>query len=217
VREDGDFADFYAANYGRTVALVAAMLADRHEAEDIAQEAFARALPRWTRLRRYDSPEAWIRRVALRLAIDSRRRVKRATKAVPSPRSCDRQIRPVQRPEQGVDHSGGTGSLRAHADAAPPSLRPRQPTCGGGVLSAHRQARASHHAVTGERHGLVLRPALGGPVRTAGRYLVRQPLRKQPGWALQELERAKLLVLAEVRAVRLVIGSVTQPFATRRR
>jgi len=81
VREDGDFADFYAANYGRTVALVTAMLADRHEAEDIAQEAFARALPRWTRLRRYDSPEAWIRRVALRLAIDSRRRVKRAAKA----------------------------------------------------------------------------------------------------------------------------------------
>jgi RNA polymerase sigma-70 factor, ECF subfamily len=81
VREDGDFADFYAANYGRTVALVTAMLADRHEAEDIAQEAFARALPRWTRLRRYDSPEAWIRQVALRLAIDSRRRVKRAAKA----------------------------------------------------------------------------------------------------------------------------------------
>jgi len=78
VRRDSDFADFYAANYGRTVALATAMLGDRHEAEDIAQEAFARALLRWPVLRRYDSPEAWVRRVALRLTIDARRRIRRA-------------------------------------------------------------------------------------------------------------------------------------------
>jgi RNA polymerase sigma-70 factor, ECF subfamily len=97
MREDGDFGDFYAANYGRTVALVTSLLGDRHEAEDVAQEAFARALLRWPRLRRYELPEAWLRRVALRLAIDSRRRARRmsglarltAAPAPPGPAGLD--------------------------------------------------------------------------------------------------------------------------------
>src|ERR1022692_3416431 len=62
MRADADFHDFYAANYGRTVALVTSLLGDRNEAEDVAQEAFARALIRWSRLRMYEQPEAWIRR-----------------------------------------------------------------------------------------------------------------------------------------------------------
>jgi RNA polymerase sigma-70 factor (ECF subfamily) len=70
---DGDFGEFYQANYGRVVAMATAMLGDRREAEDVAQEAFARALARWSRLRRYDQPGAWVRTVALRLAIDSAR------------------------------------------------------------------------------------------------------------------------------------------------
>ena len=73
-----DFAEFYEASYGRVVALVAAMVGDRHQAEDIAQEEFARALTRWTRISRYDLPEAWVRRVALRLTIDAGRRMRRA-------------------------------------------------------------------------------------------------------------------------------------------
>jgi RNA polymerase sigma-70 factor (ECF subfamily) len=80
MRADGDFPDFYAANYGRIVALVTSLLGDRSEAEDVAQEAFARALLRWSRLRTYDLPEAWIRRVALRLAADSRRRAGRMSR-----------------------------------------------------------------------------------------------------------------------------------------
>jgi RNA polymerase sigma-70 factor, ECF subfamily len=76
--EHDDFAEFYAACYGRVVALVAAMTGDRHQAEDIAQEAFSRALTRWPRIGRYDQPEAWVRRVALRLTIDAGRRMRRA-------------------------------------------------------------------------------------------------------------------------------------------
>ena len=74
-----DFAEFYAASYGRVVALVAAMVGERHQAEDIAQEAFARALTRWPRISRYDRPEAWVRQVAVRLTIDAGRRMRRAT------------------------------------------------------------------------------------------------------------------------------------------
>jgi RNA polymerase sigma-70 factor (ECF subfamily) len=73
-----DFAEFYEASYARLVALVAAMVGDRNPAEDIAQEAFARALTRWPRISRYDLPEAWVRRVALRLTIDAGRRMRRA-------------------------------------------------------------------------------------------------------------------------------------------
>ena len=78
---DDDFGEFYRANYGRVVAMATAMLGDRREAEDVAQEAFARALARWSRLRRYDQPGAWVRTVALRLAIDSARRVRRGVRA----------------------------------------------------------------------------------------------------------------------------------------
>jgi RNA polymerase sigma-70 factor, ECF subfamily len=73
-----DFAEFYEASYRRMVALVAAMTGDRCLAEDIAQEAFARALTRWPQVARYDLPEAWVRRVAIRLTVDAGRRMRRA-------------------------------------------------------------------------------------------------------------------------------------------
>jgi RNA polymerase sigma-70 factor, ECF subfamily len=75
--EYADFGDFYQGSYSRVVTLVAVLLGDRHEAEDIAQEAFARALGRWPRLRTFDAPEAWVRKVAFRLAIDTSRRIGR--------------------------------------------------------------------------------------------------------------------------------------------
>jgi RNA polymerase sigma-70 factor, ECF subfamily len=73
-----DFEEFYASSYGRVVALVATVLGDRHQAEDIAQEAFARALARWHQVAEYDVPEAWVRQVAMRLTIDVGRRARRA-------------------------------------------------------------------------------------------------------------------------------------------
>jgi DNA-directed RNA polymerase specialized sigma24 family protein len=42
----GSFPDFYQANYWGMVAIVAAVLGDRAEAENVTQEAFARALAR---------------------------------------------------------------------------------------------------------------------------------------------------------------------------
>lgn len=76
------FEEFYLASYGRTVALLAAITGSKHEAEDAAQEAYARALARWWRLSRYNLPEAWVRKVALRIAIDSRRRRRRDVAAI---------------------------------------------------------------------------------------------------------------------------------------
>jgi RNA polymerase sigma-70 factor, ECF subfamily len=72
-----DFREFYEASYGRTLAMVAALVGGRAEAEDVTQEAFARALARWSLLRSYERPDAWVRKVALRLAIDTGRRHRR--------------------------------------------------------------------------------------------------------------------------------------------
>jgi RNA polymerase sigma-70 factor, ECF subfamily len=83
LKQARDFEEFYAANYGKITALVAAVLGDRSEADDVAQETFARALARWPRLSGYELPEAWVRQVALRLAIDSGRRVRRTLRALP--------------------------------------------------------------------------------------------------------------------------------------
>jgi RNA polymerase sigma-70 factor (ECF subfamily) len=44
------------------------ILGDRGDAEDVAQEALARAVVRWSRLK--DRPEGWVTRVASNLAID---------------------------------------------------------------------------------------------------------------------------------------------------
>jgi RNA polymerase sigma-70 factor, ECF subfamily len=62
VRHDTEFQEFYEANYGRIVAMVTAVIGDRDQAEDVAQEAFARALTRWPRIGGYELPEAWVRR-----------------------------------------------------------------------------------------------------------------------------------------------------------
>jgi RNA polymerase sigma factor (sigma-70 family) len=44
------------------------------DAEDIAQDAFLTLFQRWDAVSRYDSPEAWLRRVALRAAVRHRQR-----------------------------------------------------------------------------------------------------------------------------------------------
>ena len=78
MRGHADFDEFYRANYRRMVALVTAVIGDRFEAEDVVQDAFARALIRWNRLGSYDLPEAWVRRISLQIAVDSGRRLRRA-------------------------------------------------------------------------------------------------------------------------------------------
>jgi RNA polymerase sigma-70 factor, ECF subfamily len=76
------FEEFFAATYGRLVGLLFAFLHDRAQAEDAVQDAFASALLRWPALRGYHDPEAWVRRVAFRRAIDHQRRSVRRRRAL---------------------------------------------------------------------------------------------------------------------------------------
>lgn len=50
------------------------LVGDRDAAEDIAQEAMVRLVPRWRRVAQHPCPEAWAATVATRLAIGSWRR-----------------------------------------------------------------------------------------------------------------------------------------------
>jgi DNA-directed RNA polymerase specialized sigma24 family protein len=68
------FEEFYGAAFGRLVGQLFLVTGDLHEAEDVVQEAFARAAERWSTIRTYHLPEAWIRRVALNLAASAARR-----------------------------------------------------------------------------------------------------------------------------------------------
>jgi RNA polymerase sigma-70 factor, ECF subfamily len=77
-----DFSSFYAGAFPRLVGQLLLVTGELHEAEDVVQEAFARASVRWARLRDYDVPEAWVRRVAMNLAADRLRRSRRQLAAL---------------------------------------------------------------------------------------------------------------------------------------
>lgn len=77
MEEIEDFDSFYTAAFPRLVGQLGLVTGDRHEAEDVVQEAMARAALRWARLRAYDAPEAWVRRVAFNLAVSGHRRARR--------------------------------------------------------------------------------------------------------------------------------------------
>lgn len=69
-----EFSAFYETTWSRTVACAYAVTGELGAAEDIAQEAYTRAWPRWTAITAYDDPAAWVRQVATRLAISRWRR-----------------------------------------------------------------------------------------------------------------------------------------------
>jgi RNA polymerase sigma-70 factor, ECF subfamily len=80
IRRDGsrvtttDFADFYAATFAPLTAQMHAFIGDHAEAQDLAQEAYARAYSRWSTIGGYDDPLGWVRRVAWNMAVSRWRR-----------------------------------------------------------------------------------------------------------------------------------------------
>jgi RNA polymerase sigma-70 factor (ECF subfamily) len=80
--EGGSFEEFYSGAVARLLGQLFPVTGDLHEAEEVVQEAFARAAVRWSRLRDYDVPEAWVRRVAMNLAADRARSLRRQAAAM---------------------------------------------------------------------------------------------------------------------------------------
>lgn len=100
-----EFEDFYQAYFANTVLLVYSFTADMGAAQDVTQEAFARAWQRWQTVSEYNDPLAWVRRVAINLANSRWRRIRTARKYL------DRQ-REEFAPDVNPDHVMVVAALR---------------------------------------------------------------------------------------------------------
>jgi RNA polymerase sigma factor (sigma-70 family) len=74
IQEPLDFESFFHTEYARLVKSLYLTTLDLHEAEELAQEAMARAFERWDRVKEMDAPGGYLYRTALNL---NRKRLRR--------------------------------------------------------------------------------------------------------------------------------------------
>jgi DNA-directed RNA polymerase specialized sigma24 family protein len=73
--EDAEsFTWFFRAEFPAVVKTVWLVLHDRGRAEEVTQDAFVQLLRHWPKVVRYQRPDAWVRRVAIRMAVRAARR-----------------------------------------------------------------------------------------------------------------------------------------------
>jgi RNA polymerase sigma-70 factor (ECF subfamily) len=66
---EAEYSWFYRGEYPHVVRTVFLILHDRQRAEDVAQDAFVQLYAHWKKVSRYERPDAWVRRVAIRMAV----------------------------------------------------------------------------------------------------------------------------------------------------
>ncbi len=74
---DAEFDWWYRTAYPRVARTVFLIVHDQVRSEDITQEAFLQLLRHWRTVGGYEQPDAWVRRVAIRMAV---RHVKRESR-----------------------------------------------------------------------------------------------------------------------------------------
>ncbi len=76
VVSDGDegFTSFFRSEYPALVRTLFLVVHDLELARDLAQDAFVQLYARWRRISHYDRPDAWVRRVGIRMAVRVSRR-----------------------------------------------------------------------------------------------------------------------------------------------
>jgi RNA polymerase sigma-70 factor (ECF subfamily) len=72
-----EFEELFAAEFPAVVRSVFVICQDLEQAQDVSQEAFIDLLRHWGRVSRYDRPGAWVRRVAIRKAVQVTKRESR--------------------------------------------------------------------------------------------------------------------------------------------
>jgi RNA polymerase sigma-70 factor, ECF subfamily len=85
------FADFFQVEYPGLVRSLRLITADLVEAEDLAQEAMARAFERWERVRMMDSAIGYVYRTAVNLNRKRRRHLAVGARRRPNPQENTRQ------------------------------------------------------------------------------------------------------------------------------
>ena len=76
---DEQFSWFFRSEYPQVVRTAYLVLQDSEAAKDVAQEAFMQTMRHWPKVSNYDKPEAWVRRVAIRMAVKVARKQKLLT------------------------------------------------------------------------------------------------------------------------------------------
>jgi RNA polymerase sigma factor (sigma-70 family) len=71
---DIEYTAFFRDEFPSVLRTITLMLRDQSRAEEITQDAFIQLLVGWPKISRYERPGAWVRRVAVRLAMRSIRR-----------------------------------------------------------------------------------------------------------------------------------------------
>ena len=130
------FDAFYTGSSRRVLHQMYAMTGNLADAQELVQEAYARAWQRWTAVSSYDDPEAWVRTVAWRLAASRWRKARNGVAAMlrhgPAPHTPEptvdnvalvaalKQIPEAQRRAIVLHHLGGlsVGEV-AHETGAP--------------------------------------------------------------------------------------------------
>jgi RNA polymerase sigma-70 factor, ECF subfamily len=144
---DDDFVrQVYTASYRRLVGQLYGVCGDLGEAEDVVQEAFARAIQHERKFRRTDNPEAWLRTVAVNL---SRSRWRRRILGDRLQRQAHRS---ESQPELSPDHVMLVAALKE-------------------LPEAQRQVIALHHLADLPLHEVAT--AVGAPVGTVKARLSR--------------------------------------------
>jgi RNA polymerase sigma factor (sigma-70 family) len=72
--DDIAFSEFYAGQFSRIASITTVIMRSRASGVEVAQDAFVQLYVHWRKVRHYDAPEAWVRRVAIRLAVREARR-----------------------------------------------------------------------------------------------------------------------------------------------
>lgn len=94
-RSDLDFPDLFRREFEPLVRTAYVVLHNQQSAEDVAQDAFGQLHLNWTKVSGYDNPQAWVRRVAIRMAVrlarreDRRRLLTRRQLPLPQPTERD--------------------------------------------------------------------------------------------------------------------------------
>ena len=111
----GRFEEFYLKDYRELCASMWLITRNRHEAEEIAQDAFLKVLERWDRVEDMDDPEGYLYRTAINVWRSRRRRAAVALrKAVGASMSDDS----IAAAEQRLDLVRGLATLTARQRAA---------------------------------------------------------------------------------------------------
>jgi len=111
VRDTEGFDAFYTGSSRRVLHQMYAMTGNLADAQELVQEAYARAWQRWSSVSTYDDPEAWVRTVAWRLAASRWRKAKNGVAALlrhgPAPDT----------PEPSIDNVALVAALRQITEA----------------------------------------------------------------------------------------------------